>query len=79
MYIHVQLMRTVDLWDYLLLRIEVLGGMQGLQGKGGWSGGSCGVVSWHDDKEEQDDLSKVQLPYMHVHDMYMVEDHATPQ
>ena len=44
----------------------MLGGMQGLQGRGGWSGGSCGVVSWHDDMKEQDDFSKVQLPYMHV-------------
>ena len=53
--VHVQLMITVDLWDYLLLRMhrEVFGRMQGLQGRGGCSGGSCGVVSWHDDMEEQ--------------------------
>ena len=53
---------AVDLWDNLLLRMheEVLGGMQGLQGRGGWSGGSCGVVSWHDDMEEQYEFNKVQ-------------------
>ena len=64
--VHVQLMATVDLWDYLLLRMEgeVL---QGLQSRGGWSGSSCGVVSWHDDMEEQGDFSKVQSPYMHIH------------
>ena len=51
-----------NLWDYLLLRMEgeVLGGMQGLQGTGGWSGGSSAVVSWHDDMEEPDDFTKVQ-------------------
>ena len=50
---------AVDLWDYLLLRMEgeVLGGMEGLQSRGGWSGGSCGV---HDDMEEHDDFNKVQ-------------------
>ena len=37
---------------------KVLGGMQELQGRGGWSRG---------DMEEQDDFSKVQLPYMHAH------------
>ena len=33
-YVHVQLMGTVDMWDYLLLWMEgkVPGGMQGLQG-----------------------------------------------
>ena len=55
---------TVDLWDNLLLRMEeeVLGGMQGLQDRGGWSGDSCGVVSWHDDIEEQYEFNKVQWP-----------------
>ena len=43
-HVHVQLTGTVDLWDYLPLG-KVLGGMQGLQGRGGWSGGSCAVVS----------------------------------
>ena len=57
-----QLTGTVDLWDYILLRMEgeVLEGMQGLQGMGGWSGGSCALVSWHDDMEEQDYFNKVQ-------------------
>ena len=58
---HVQLTGTVDLWDYLLLRMEgeLLRGMQRLQGRGEWSGGSCGVVSWHDNMEEPDDFNKV--------------------
>ena len=63
MYLHVQFMGKVD---YLLLRMEKEL-LQGLEGRGGWSGGLCGVVSWHDDMEEQDDFSKVQLPYIHVH------------
>ena len=57
-----QLTETVDLWDYLLLRMEgeVFGGMQGLQGRQGWSGGSFAVVSWHHDMEEPDDFNKMQ-------------------
>ena len=73
--LHVQVMRTVDLWDYLLLRIEgeVLGG---LQCRGAWSGGSCGVVSWHDDMRNKMTSTKCSYPscmymyiciYMYIH------------
>ena len=58
---YMRLTGTVDLWDYLLHKREgdMLGGMQGLQGRGWWSGGLCDVVSWHDNMEEPDDFNKV--------------------
>ena len=71
-------MKTVDLWDYLLQE-KVLGGMQGLRRRGGWSGGSCGVVSGHDDKEKQETSARCSYPtcmymYIHVHSILAKKD-----
>ena len=50
---------AVDLWDSLLLRMEGEC-FRGCWVGEGWSGGSRGVVSWHDDIEEPDEFNKVQ-------------------
>ena len=49
---------------------EVVGRMQGLQGRGGWSGGSSGVVSWHDDRRNKMTSTRCSDPtrmYMFMH------------
>ena len=41
--------------------------MQGLQGRRGWSGGSCGVVSWHDNMMTSARCSDPTCMYMYIH------------
>ena len=53
---------AVDLWDYLLLRMEgeVLGGMGGCRvGVGGLGAYVVWSLGMHDDMELQDDFTKV--------------------
>ena len=80
-YVHVQLMKTVDLWDYLL-QGKCLEGCRGCRvGEGGlgahvvWS---LGMTTWRNKRLQQGAVTlhvcTCTCTYMH-----MVEDHETPQ